>query len=143
MAEERTTRARGATAKDPPDEPRATPETDTEADMRKAEPVDRPADPQQIETEIEQTREELGETVAALAEKANVKKQAKQKLDETKDKAREVGTQTAASARQGLEDMPNWASDARSRATAAVREHPVAVAGVAGMLLLLLIRRSR
>ena len=40
--------------------------------------------PEQIEAEIEETREELGETVAALAEKADVKKQAKQKAEEIK-----------------------------------------------------------
>ena len=31
-------------------------------------------DPERIEAEIEQTREDLGETVAALAEKTDVKK---------------------------------------------------------------------
>jgi len=45
-----------------------------------------PRSPEQIEAEIEATREELGETVAELADKADVKKQAKRKVDETKAK---------------------------------------------------------
>ena len=43
--------------------------------------------PEQIEAEIAATREELGETVAELADKADVKKQAKKKVAETKAKA--------------------------------------------------------
>ena len=41
-------------------------------------------DPEQIQSEIEQTREELGDTVEALAQKTDVKTQVKQKLDDTK-----------------------------------------------------------
>ena len=37
-------------------------------------------DPEEIEQEIEQTREELGDTVAAVTDKADVKKQAKAKV---------------------------------------------------------------
>ena len=40
--------------------------------------------PEQIEADIEQTRRDLGDTVAAVAEKADVKAQAKAKVDETK-----------------------------------------------------------
>ena len=43
--------------------------------------------PEEIEAEIEATREELGETVSALAEKADVKGQAQRKVEETKRKA--------------------------------------------------------
>jgi chromosome segregation ATPase len=41
-------------------------------------------DPEQIQGEIEQTRAELGDTVEALAQKADVKAQAKRKVQETK-----------------------------------------------------------
>lgn len=69
--------------------------------------------PAQIEADIAQTREQLGETVEALAAKADVKGQAKQKVDETKQQARakiDDAKQSAqatpakvqASARQGL-----------------------------------------
>jgi hypothetical protein len=40
--------------------------------------------PEQIEADIERTRVELGDTVAAVAEKADVKAQAKAKVEETK-----------------------------------------------------------
>ena len=42
-------------------------------------------DPDQIQEQIEQTRAELGDTVEALAQKADVKAQAKRKVQETKD----------------------------------------------------------
>ena len=48
-----------------------------------------PRPPEEIEREIEQTREELAETVAAVAEKADVKAQAKKKVDETKARVQE------------------------------------------------------
>jgi hypothetical protein len=44
--------------------------------------------PEQIEAEIEQTRRDLGDTVAAVAEKADVKAQAKAKVDEAKARLR-------------------------------------------------------
>ena len=40
--------------------------------------------PEQVREEIERTREELGDTVAALAHKTDVKAQAKRATDETK-----------------------------------------------------------
>jgi hypothetical protein len=55
---------------------------------------DRPADPEVLREEIAQTREELGDTVAALSEKSDVKAQASAKADELKAKAQEV-TETA------------------------------------------------
>jgi hypothetical protein len=42
-------------------------------------------DPAQIEREIEETREELAESVGALAEKTDVKGRAEAKVEETKD----------------------------------------------------------
>jgi Protein of unknown function (DUF3618) len=41
-------------------------------------------DPEQIQRDIERTRAELAATVAAVAEKADVKTQAKRRVDETK-----------------------------------------------------------
>jgi hypothetical protein len=46
-------------------------------------------DPEQVEVEIEETRADMGDTVAALADKADLKKQAKRKADEAKDRAQE------------------------------------------------------
>jgi MYXO-CTERM domain-containing protein len=59
--------------------------------------------PAEIEAEIERTREELGDTVAALAEKTDVKKQASEKAEQAKQSVRDnpaplVGAAVAAAA---------------------------------------------
>ncbi len=46
-------------------------------------------EPEEIREDIEQTREELGETVAAMTEKTDVKKQAQAKAQELKGIAQE------------------------------------------------------
>lgn len=45
--------------------------------------------PEQLQRDIERTREELGDTVEALAEKADVKAQARAAVDERKQKLRD------------------------------------------------------
>jgi ElaB/YqjD/DUF883 family membrane-anchored ribosome-binding protein len=66
-------------------------------------------DPEQIRAEIEDTRRELGETVAALSAKTDVKAQAKQRIDDTKaaiadkrdealSKVREISPESVAAA---------------------------------------------
>jgi ElaB/YqjD/DUF883 family membrane-anchored ribosome-binding protein len=45
--------------------------------------------PAEIRAEIEETREELGDTVEALAEKTDVKAQAKAKVEDVKEKVNE------------------------------------------------------
>jgi hypothetical protein len=55
-------------------------------------------DPEQIQRDIERTREELAQTVAAVAEKADVKGQAARKVDQTKarvDERREAAVSAA------------------------------------------------
>lgn len=83
-----------------------------------------PTDPDQLRGEIAETREVLGETVEALATKADVKSQAKEKVEEQKARAQ---------AKFG-------------EATERVKEKPAPVAAVAGgvvALLLLALRRGR
>jgi ElaB/YqjD/DUF883 family membrane-anchored ribosome-binding protein len=84
-----------------------------------------PTDPDQLRGEIAEAREELGETVEALAAKADVKSQAKQKGEEQK-------ARTQAKLYE---------------ATERVKEKPAPVAAVAGgvvaLLLLALLRRRR
>jgi hypothetical protein len=77
--------------------------------------------PEQIEADIERTRREMGDTVSAVAEKADFKAQAKSKVEETR--ARLIGkkddvmnrTRAAApdSAGQGAETLARAASENR------------------------------
>ena len=53
-------------------------------------------DPDQIRREIESTRQELGDTVAALSAKTDVKAQAKQKVEDTKTTVAEKRTSCSA-----------------------------------------------
>ena len=48
-----------------------------------------PRTPEQIEADIERTRRDMGDTVAAVAEKADVKAQARLKVDEAKARVKE------------------------------------------------------
>ena len=92
-------------------------------------------DPEQIEQEIEQTREELGETVAAVTEKADVKEQAKGKVAGAKTKASEkkdAATQKAAATKEQIaskakEVTPESAGAGMQQAQQVARENPVPV----------------
>jgi ElaB/YqjD/DUF883 family membrane-anchored ribosome-binding protein len=103
-----------------------------------------PRDPEQIKKEIEETREELGDTVAAVAEKADVKKQAKAKVADVKQQAAEkvsgvkekaAGTKEQVSAKAQEATPETAAAGARqtSQQVAQVaRENPIhAAAGTA------------
>ena len=101
-------------------------------------------EPDEIRSEIEQTREQLGETVEALAEKADVKGQAQAKVDETKERF----ARKAEDAKAKLGDAsPDQAKDAATSAAASAKERPLpfAVAGAfaAGLVLGVLIARRR
>ena len=116
---------------------------EVEAGARAAEPSE-PRDPEQIKREIDATREELGETVEALAEKTDVKAQAKERVNERKEHLKgklgevreKIGGATPDQAQQGAGQLAERA-----------REEPLpfAVAGafVAGLLIGMLIKRSR
>jgi len=94
------------------------------------------SDPDQIRAEIEQTREELGETVAALSAKTDVKARAKERIEETKATIADKREQITGKAR---EMSPDGATAAASNAAEAARRNPLplAVAGafVAGLLI--------
>ena len=49
--------------------------------------------PEEIQAEINETREELGETVEALAEKGDVKAQAKARFDDVREEAKQRADQ--------------------------------------------------
>jgi len=105
--------------------------------------------PQEIEADIEATREELGDTVAELADKADVKKQAKRKVAEAKakvtakkDQAKETVTAqkeavtekvkqaSPESAQDGATQATEAAQQFSSQAAQAARENPVATAAI-------------
>jgi len=92
-------------------------------------------DPEQIRADIEQTREELGETVAALSAKTDVKARAKDRIEGTKATLQDTREKVAGKAR---EITPETATAAAANATQAARRNPlpVAVAGafMAGLL---------
>lgn len=85
------------------------------------------SDPDQIRDQIEATREELGDTVEALAAKADVKAQAKQKLDETRET---VSQRTDEILGKAKEISPDSALNAASGATQKAKENPVPVAAI-------------
>src|SRR5689334_7847011 len=82
-------------------------------------------DPAEIREQIEATREELGETVAALAMKADVKSQAKQRIDAVKAALSTKKDDLVGKARQA---SPDEAVTATSRASEEARQNPLPVA---------------
>jgi ElaB/YqjD/DUF883 family membrane-anchored ribosome-binding protein len=87
------------------------------------------SDAEQIQREIEATRQELGDTVEALAEKADVKSQAKRRIEETATAAAEKKDEVLGKAR---ELSPDDAVAAASTAADRARANPVPVAAVLG-----------
>jgi ElaB/YqjD/DUF883 family membrane-anchored ribosome-binding protein len=89
-------------------------------------------EPEEIEHEIEQTREELGDTVAAVTEKADVKKQAKAKTSEAKQKAtakKDAAKEKAAETKEQItsktqEVTPESAEAGIQRVRQLLRENP-------------------
>jgi len=85
-------------------------------------------DPEQIQRQIQETREELGDTVEALARKADVRAQAKRKIEGTKSSVSERREQLLGKAKDA---SPDAAASAASQAAQKARENPapLAVAG--------------
>jgi hypothetical protein len=100
--------------------------------------------PEQIKRDIEHTREELADTAAALAEKADVKARAHEKLDETKAritgkvgtaKAKVSGTADTAKGKAVDATPSSVAHGAQSVAVTAqakTKDNPIPVAAIAG-----------
>lgn len=80
-------------------------------------------DPEQIQQEIDETRRELGDTVEALAAKADVKARVKEKVESTKEAAAEkLG--------KAREASPDGVTSGASQATQKAKENPIPVAAV-------------
>jgi ElaB/YqjD/DUF883 family membrane-anchored ribosome-binding protein len=78
--------------------------------------------PEEIQAEIEQTREELGDTVEALAAKTDVKARTQDRVAEIKDAAQAKREQLAGKAR---EISPETATDAGQQVVSTVQQKPV------------------
>jgi cell division septum initiation protein DivIVA len=117
-----------------------------------------PDDPQALREEIQQTRKDLGDTVEALAAKADVrartrekaadvKAQAKDKAAETADrvqaKASELKEQAAAVAQKVTEATPEPARQAAAQAASTVRQWRGPILAAAAFVLLAGWRRGR
>ncbi|MFJ2745492.1 DUF3618 domain-containing protein [Streptomyces sp. NPDC087440] len=108
--------------------------------------------PEELRAQIEQTRHELGDTVQALADKADVKSRAQDKAHELREqgaaKAAELKGQGAAKAAELAEQVKVTASHAeevwQAKAPAPVRDYRIALAAVgAGLVTVALLLRRR
>jgi F0F1-type ATP synthase assembly protein I len=84
-------------------------------------------EPEEIREDIEQTREELGETVAAMAEKTDVKQQAKAKAEELKGQAGAKAKELSDKAK-GV--APDSTTEGVQQAQRLAKENPVPLAFV-------------
>ena len=114
-------------------------------------PEERPSnDPEQLREEIRVTREGLGETVEALASKADLKARAQHRVDERKEQVRRRRQMAKAKAidigEKVRQTSPDRAQDAVKRAQAGAKGHPVPTAAgglVVGLMIGRLIGRRR
>ena len=94
--------------------------------------------PDEIRADIEQTREEVGDTVEALAAKTDVKAQAHARVDEVKGNVRAKAEEVKAKAQSST---PESAQQGGEQLVAKVRENPIPVAFGAAVLVAFLIGR--
>ena len=90
-----------------------------------------PDDPQQLRVDIERTREDLGDTVAALAEKTDVKARARDKVAEVRETINQRRTELVGRAR---ESSPDGASSAATQVRAKAQENPIHTAAIAAFV---------
>jgi hypothetical protein len=106
-------------------------------------PVTEAKDPEQLREEIEETRREMGDTVEALAAKADVKARMKHKVEATKESAAQKKDDLLGKAR---ETSPDSVSAGAAQATQKAKENPLPVAALGafagGFLLGRLTKRS-
>jgi ElaB/YqjD/DUF883 family membrane-anchored ribosome-binding protein len=106
-----------------------------------------PTDVDELRADIAHTRAELGETVQALAAKADVRARLQETADETRARVREGLQSAAEEARTAAAEAPEKAQELAARTGQAVRRNPVplvvAVGAVALIVLFVRWRRSR
>jgi hypothetical protein len=94
--------------------------------------------PDEIRADIERTREEVGDTVEALAAKTDVKAQARNRIEEVKANVRAKADEVKAKAQSS---SPESAQQGGRQVVAKVRENPVPLALGAAVLVAFLIGR--
>jgi Protein of unknown function (DUF3618) len=104
-----------------------------------ATPAEGAREPAEIQREIEQTREDLGDTVEALAYKADVKAQAKQKVEETRASVSATKERVLGRAKEA---SPDSAATAAAQVSQKARENPLALAAVGALAAGFLIGRA-
>jgi len=101
-------------------------------DDERTEPAQQPPeDPAQLREDIERTRQDLGDTVAALAEKTDVKARAREKVSEVKQNVNEKRTELMGKARDTSPDSANSAA-VQVRTTA--QDNPLPTAALAAFV---------
>jgi ElaB/YqjD/DUF883 family membrane-anchored ribosome-binding protein len=88
---------------------------------------DRSKTPEEIRAEIDQTREEMGDTVEALAAKTDVKAQAQDRISTVKENVSDKKDEFVAKAKQAT---PESASAGASQLGSTVQEKPLPFAAV-------------
>ena len=94
--------------------------------------------PEELRLEIEQTREQLGDTVEALAAKTDVKAQAHARIDEVKGNVKAKADDVKAKAQSST---PESAQQGGQQVIAKVRENPAPLVLGAAVLVAFLIGR--
>ncbi len=93
-------------------------------------------DPETIQEDIRQTRDALGDTVAALGYKTDLKGRAEERIAETKQRISGTAGDAAAVVQQA---MPDSARDRADRARELVRRRPIATAAAAAFVVVVVI----
>lgn len=94
--------------------------------------------PAEIRAEIDDTREELGDTVEALAEKTDVKAQTKAKVEDAKAQAKAKAEEVKAQVKEAAPESPQ---EGVRQAQALARQNPKPLAIAAGVVVLFLLWR--
>jgi ElaB/YqjD/DUF883 family membrane-anchored ribosome-binding protein len=101
--------------------------------------------PAEIRAEIEQTRAALGDTVEALAEKTDVKAQAKAKVEDVKSQAQAKGDEAKAKAKElsdkAIAAAPESPQEGVAQAQTLVKENPKPAAIAAALVVLFILWR--
>jgi hypothetical protein len=90
-----------------------------------------PDDPAQLREDIERTREDLGDTVAALAEKTDVKARARDKVSAVKQNVNTKRTELMGKAR---DSSPDGANSAAVQVRTKAQDNPVPTAALAAFV---------